>query len=116
MASSGNTARSAPAAAAVARADTIRSALPPRSPTTVLSWHRATRITVIRRPGYGPPVAAVPWLPFPGCRPLAAVSGGRPALPSLAAVPRLPFQAVLNWATLGQLGVKSFKNLALYVP
>src|ERR1700685_4146768 len=53
MASSGNTARSSPAASAWPRATTRRSTLPPRSPTTEPNWHRAIRNQLIsqeRRP------------------------------------------------------------------
>ena len=43
MANSGKAARSAPSSSARARAPVIRSTLPSMSPTTVSSWHRATR-------------------------------------------------------------------------
>src|SRR5580700_2339712 len=43
MANSGKAARSAPSSSARARARVIRPTLPSMSPTTVSSWHRATR-------------------------------------------------------------------------
>ena len=72
-ASSGKTHRSAPAASADARAARIRSTLPSRSPTTVLSWAAATAGGTRREPTGGAPRRRAP-----GDRPAARGAPARP--------------------------------------